>query len=118
MPSRWGAARSRVTCREGCHAGVKSWGLTAALIVGLGGAVGTAEASDDDGKTPAPKGLLSGLFAGKPKPQDKAALKPDEANPEPPNVADNTTLERHKNALNAPHGSMRSSSRSGTRYRQ
>ena len=66
---------------------VGSWGMTAALIVGLGGAVVFAGGPDNDVK-PAPKGWLSGLFTDKPKPPAKVDKKPVETPPEmtPPSV--------------------------------
>jgi hypothetical protein len=70
--------------------------MTTVLFVGLGGVIGTAAASDYDGQTPAPKGLLTGLFAGKSKAQVKNANKPVEDKPQPPATVDTTDLQRQK----------------------
>ncbi len=55
--------------------GTRFMGMTAALIVGLGVAVASTRGDDYRGKAPAPKGLLSGLFGEKPRPQAKADAK-------------------------------------------
>jgi hypothetical protein len=76
--------------------GVRLWGVTAALIVGLGGAVAAADGPDIDVKAAAPKGLLSGLFSNKSKPPAKSAAKGKSAEepPAPLPSVDNLSAER------------------------
>jgi hypothetical protein len=75
---------------------VGSWGLTAALIVGLGGAVVTAGGPDSDAKAP-PKGIFSSWFGDKPKPPAKTDKKPVEVKPDMmPNAPDLTAGEQKR----------------------
>lgn len=79
----------------------RSWGVTAALIVGLGGAVAAADGPDNDGKPAAPKGLLSGLFGSKSKAPAPPDLKPIEDQIKTLPVADTAAAarQRHINAF-------------------
>src|SRR6185437_1554124 len=78
-----------------------SGGVTAALIVGLGLSVTTAEGADNDAKPPVGKGLLSGLFHEKPRTQATKSTTPIEATPQPASSTESVAAEqqRHMNAL-------------------
>jgi hypothetical protein len=76
-------------------------GMAAALIVGLGTVAATTGA-EYDGRAPAAKGLLSGLFGEKPRGQAKNAVKASEARPpEPASTIESAHAlqQRYQNAL-------------------
>ena len=76
-------------------------GLATALLMGLGATVATTRASDYDGKAPAAKGLLSGLFGEKPRSQALTDKNGVEVKPEPTVTVESAYAlqQRYQNAL-------------------
>src|SRR5689334_12615871 len=74
---------------------VGSWGMAAALIVGLGGAVGIAGGPDNEDQAPA-KGWLSGWFGDKPKLPAKVDKKTVEPAPELPSSTQMSAAEQQR----------------------
>ncbi len=79
-----------------------SWGMAAALIVGLGAAAAVAEEPDGDAKAVSAKsGWWSNWLGEKPKPKAKIEKKPaSEDTPAPPHTADMGVVEQ-KRQMNA-----------------
>jgi hypothetical protein len=79
---------------------VGSWGVAAALIVGLGAAVAAADDANGDSKAaPVKSGWWSGLFGDKPKPHAKADKKAEVEPAALPNGAEIAIVEqRQRNA--------------------
>jgi hypothetical protein len=71
-------------------------GAAAALIVGLGAAVATTRGADNDGNTPAAKGLLSGLFHEKPKAKAKQEDKAVEEKPQPASSVESAAAQQQR----------------------